>query len=330
MQLPPRLGWYAAHLLVVAACYYVGARLGLLQALVNDQVTPLWPPTGVAVLALVLGGLRMWPGIAVGAFVVNATLGELGTTVLIGAGNTLAPVAAYLLLRRVGFRAELDRTRDALALVFVGAFAGMAVSATVGSGALLATGAITRGDFWSTWTVWWTGDALGVLVFVPLVLALRTLRRRPRPTRRWLEAAALVGSTAVVMAVATTHDLRLMYLVFPFLIWAALRFQHAGTAPCALIAATLAARGAAMASGPFAGLDLVVRMVTLQAFNGTVVLTALLLSAAIAERNAARAAIERTVAQLADVVSQYQPLLLGEGAGLPLKPPEERGKSEER
>lgn len=322
MQLSPRLGRYALHVLVVAACYYVGAEVGLLQALVNDQVTPLWPPTGVAVLALLLGGLKMWPGIALGAFAVNSPLIDLGATVLITAGNTAGPVVAYLLLMRAGFRQEMDRTRDALALVLLGGFTGMAVSATIGAGTLLVTGVIDTALFWSTWTVWWTGDALGVLVLVPIVLAFRSLRLRNHPVRRWLEAAALLASTAVVMAVASTHDLRLMYLVFPFLIWAALRFQHLGTAPCALIATTLAARGAARSTGPFADLDLVVRMVTLQAFNGTAVLTALLLSAVIAERNAAREAIERTVTQLADVVAQYQPLALGDL--LPRKPPEKR------
>ncbi|WP_230569113.1 MASE1 domain-containing protein [Saccharothrix luteola] len=322
MQLSPRLGRYALHVLVVAACYYVGAEVGLLQALVNDQVTPLWPPTGVAVLALLLGGLKMWPGIALGAFAANSPLSDLGATVLITAGNTVGPVVAYLLLRRAGFRQEMDRTRDALALVLLGGFLGMAVSATIGSGTLLVTGAIDTALFWSTWTVWWTGDALGVLVLVPIVLAFRSLRLRNHPVRRWLEASALLASTAVVMAVATTHDLRLMYLVFPFLIWAALRFQHLGTAPCALIATTLAARGAARSTGPFADLDLVVRMVTLQAFNGTAVLTALLLAAVISERNAAREAIERTVAQLADVVAQYQPPALGDL--LPPKPREKR------
>ncbi|WP_238412974.1 MASE1 domain-containing protein [Saccharothrix deserti] len=322
MQLSPRLGRYALHVLVVAACYYLGARLGLVQALVNEQVTPLWPPTGIAVLALALGGLRLWPGIAVGAFTVNASLSDIGATVLISAGNTLGPVVAYLLLKRVGFRLKMDRTRDALSLVLLGAFAAMAVSATIGAGALLLTGVIDGALFWSTWTVWWTGDALGVLVFVPIVLAFRSLRPRDRPVRWWLEWAALLVSTTVVMAFATTNDIRLMYLVFPFLIWAALRFQHLGTAPCTLIATTLAARGAAMSTGPFADLELLVRMVTLQAFNATAVLTALLLSAVIAERNAAQEAIERTVAQLADVVSQYQPLLLSNV--LPPKPPEKR------
>lgn len=307
----PGLGRYAAQLAVVAACYYLGARLGLLQALVNDQVTPLWPPTGVALLALLLGGPRMWPGIAVGAFAVNASLGEVGATVLISVGNTLGPLVACLLLRRAGFRSELDRTRDALALVLLGALAGMAVSATIGSTTLLVTGVVDGAHFWSTWSVWWTGDALGVLVLVPIVLAFRRLRLRGHSPRRWLEAVALLASTTTVMAVASTNNVRLMYLVFPLLIWAAFRFQHLGTTPCALIATTMAARGAAMSSGPFTDLDLLVRMVTLQTFNGTAVLTALLLSAVITERNAARAAIERSVAQLADVVSQYQPLSLG-------------------
>ncbi|MGM1063622.1 MASE1 domain-containing protein [Saccharothrix sp. Mg75] len=315
MLLSPRArpwGSYVVLVLLVAACYYLGARLGLLQALVNDQVTPLWPPTGVAVLALLVGGLRLWPGVTLGAFAVNASLGDLPVTVAICAGNTLGPVVACLLLRRAGFRLELDRTRDALALVLLGALAGMLVSSTVGSTALLLNGVVDGGRFWSTWAVWWTGDALGVLVFVPMVLALRTLRwRRPSP-RRWVEAAALVGSLTAVMLFATSRDVRLMYLVFPFLIWAALRFQHLGTAPCALIAATMAARGAAAGSGPFAGVDLLVRMVGLQAYNGTAVLTALLLSTVIAERNAAQAAIERTVEQLSEVVSRYRPTPLGD------------------
>ncbi|MEU6152926.1 MASE1 domain-containing protein [Actinosynnema sp. NPDC047251] len=315
MLLSPRLrpwGRYGIHLAVVAACYYAGARLGLLQALVNDQVTPLWPPTGVALLALMLGGVRMWPGIAVAAFVVNATLGDSSSAFLISVGNTLGPVVAFLLLKHSGFRLEIDRARDALTFVFLGAFVGMAVSATIGTGALLLSGSVGWPDFWATWSVWWTGDAMGVLILVPLVLALRGLRFPVRSARAW-EAAALLTSTTGVMLIAASSPLRLLYLVFPFAIWGALRFQHLGAAPCALIATVLAARGAAAGIGPFANLDLLQRMVTLQAFNGTVALTTLVLSAVISERNAARRAIERTCAQLTDVVEAYRPLLLGNG-----------------
>ncbi|MEU7532155.1 MASE1 domain-containing protein [Saccharothrix sp. NPDC042600] len=323
MLLSPRLrpwGRYGLRLLVVASCYYAGARLGLLQALVNDQVTPLWPPTGIALLALLLGGVRMWPGIAMAAFVVNATLGDSGPAFVISAGNTLGPVVAFLLLKHTGFRLEVDRIRDALALVFLGAFGGMAVSATVGTGALVINGVVDGSHFWSTWSVWWTGDAMGVLVVVPIVLALRNRTEWPTTVYRWAELAGLLVATAAVTVLITSVPLRMTFIVFPFLIWAALRFQHIGSAPCSFVTAVVAARGAAEGTGVFSGdFDLVDKMVTLQAFNGTVALTTLVLSAVIAERNAARRAIERTCARLADVVAQYEPLVAGDS-----RPPESR------
>ncbi|GAA3874270.1 MASE1 domain-containing protein [Saccharothrix violaceirubra] len=315
MPIPPRLrpwGVYAAQLLAVTAAYYAGARLGLLQALVNDQVTPLWPPTGLAVVTLLLGGQRLWPGIAIGAFVVNATLGEPGAAFLISAGNTLAPVVACLLLRHYDFRLALDRTRDAIVLIVLGAFAAMLVSASVGAGSLLLTHGIDRAQFWTTWSVWWTGDALGVLTVVPLVAAVRTARRRHLTTRGRIEVACLLLGTAAVTVMAIATPVRLLYLVFPFAVWAGLRFQHLGAAPCALISTAVTARGAATGTGPWEGYEVYQRMVSLQGFNATVVLTTLVLSAVIAERNAALAAIERTCSQLSDMVTQYQPIVLGD------------------
>src|SRR5262245_52810829 len=127
--------WVIAALpsLGVAVAYYLTAKLGLQQELVGDQVTPYWPPTGVALVALLVLGIRIWPGIALGAFVLNATIGSsLVAAALITVGNTIAPVCAYLLLRRADFRATMDRRRDALALVFLGALAATLLSATIG------------------------------------------------------------------------------------------------------------------------------------------------------------------------------------------------------
>src|SRR4029450_3482171 len=104
-----------------------------------------------------------------------------------------------LLLRRTDFRMELDRLRDALALVFLGALTGMLISATVGSGVLALAGAIPASDFWPTWSVWWTGDAMGVLVVAPFLLVLRRARwPRGSSPYRWVEAGALLASTAMV------------------------------------------------------------------------------------------------------------------------------------
>ena len=291
----------------VAAIYFATAKLGLLQELVEGQVTPFWPPTGIALAALLVFGLRIWPGIAIGAFVLNATVGSsLAAAAIIAAGNTIAPICALLLLRIVGFRSEIDRRRDALALVFLGALAPMLLSATVGTVALLLTGGIPVGDFGTTWWVWWTGDATGVLVVTPLLLVIR--RQLPRQHRvswrRWVEAGCLFLSTFVIAVVAMRSSYEVLFLVFPFLIWAALRFQLLGAAPCVLIMTTVAIVAAAGETGPFAPHDVLANMATLQAFNGSIALTALVLSAIIAERNHAYGQIELAVDQLAGAVER--------------------------
>ncbi|MEU0805604.1 MASE1 domain-containing protein [Streptomyces sp. NPDC005970] len=317
-----RYGATGLRIVAVAATYYAGARVGLLQELVRGQVTPLWPPTGIAVTCLLLLGLRTWPGITLGALAINAPIGPTVPAVAaIVAGNTLAPVCSYLLLRRMGFRTELNRLRDALSLVFLGALAGMLISSTVGTGVLVLEGGLPADEFWSTWSVWWTGDAMGVLVVTPLLLVLRRARvPRHIPLYRWAEVALLVLSTTVVALVATHSVGSLLFLVFPFLIWAALRFQLAGAATCALIVSVIAIQATAAGVGPFAGHTLLARMVTLQAFNGSTALTALLLSAIITERNRTRQQIEQICTQLAEVVVRLAP-----GEALRQWPPPRQG-----
>lgn len=304
-----RHGATALRFVAVAALYYAGARIGLLQELVRGQVTPLWPPTGIALACLLVLGPGVWPGIALGAVAVNAPMGPSPLAVLtIVAGDTLAPVCSYLLLRRADFRPVVDRLRDALVLVFLGALAGMLISATVGTAALVLSDALPAGDFWTAWSVWWTGDAMGVLVITPLLLVLRRARL-PRGVTpyRLLEAVALLLGTAVVSLVAMRAQVSLLFLVFPFLIWAALRFQLAGAATCSLIVSVLAIASTADDTGPFSHDSPPARMATLQAFNGATALTALLLSAIITERNTTRRQIERVCAQLAEVVFRLAP-----------------------
>jgi integral membrane sensor domain MASE1 len=296
-------------MLTVAVAYYLGADVGLQLAVVRDQVTPLWPPTGIALVALLVWGIRIWPGIAVGALVVNMPIGPSFLAVgLITVGNTVAPVVACLLLRRAGFRSELGRLRDALALVFFGAFAAMTISASAGTVALFSSAAVPRDEVWSTWSAWWTGDAMGLLVVTPVLLVARTVRWPVfGGPYRWLEAVGLLAGTCAATGLATRTPLPLLFLVFPFLIWAALRFQQLGTTPCALIISVITILAAVDEAGPFQGLDLLSRMTALQAFNGTVALTGLLLAAITAERDQAHRAINRAVTQLADALAQERP-----------------------
>ncbi|MGW2178385.1 MASE1 domain-containing protein [Streptomyces sp. NPDC001732] len=291
----------------VAVCYYATAWLGLRQQLVHGQVTPLWPPTGIAMAALLVFGVRIWPGIALGSLAVNSTIdpSPLSILLLIAAGNTVAPLCSCLLLRRVDFHNDLDRLRDALALVFLGALTGMLISASAGSGALVLSGAVPAAKFWPTWSVWWTGDAMGVMVVTPFLLAARRARwPRDAGPARWIEATALVAATLAATLLATDTIPSLLFLVFPFLVWAAFRFERAGAACCALGVSTFAILAARRMTGPFAQHGLVTNMTILQAFNGATALTALLLGAAVTERNRTYREIRRLCAHLSEKVAR--------------------------
>jgi integral membrane sensor domain MASE1 len=304
----PRYAATGLRICATAGAYYAAGRLGLLQELVK-QITPLWLPTGIALVSLLWWGLRVWPGITLGAFLVNIWLGPSVPAVLaMATGTTLAAVCAYLLLRRVGFRTELDRLRDALALVFLGALIGMLVSSTVGSSVFVLAGAVPLDGFWPLWSVWWTGDAMGILVGAPFLLVLRRARwPRDVQPHRWAEVGALLLGTAIVTLVVTRSTVSLLFLTFPFLVWAAFRFQLAGAAPCALIVSVVTILAAADGAGPFAGHDLFAQMLTLQAFNGTAAMTALLLSAVVTERNRTHEQISQVCRQLAEVVVRLTP-----------------------
>ena len=134
---------YAASLLLVAVAYYAAAKLGLRLALVGRNITPFWPPTGIAVVAFILLGRSVWPGVALAAFAVNLPISTNGLAgAATAAGNTLAPLVAATLLSRIGFHRQIDRLRDATAIVFVGALLSMSISASVGTGTLVASGAL--------------------------------------------------------------------------------------------------------------------------------------------------------------------------------------------
>src|SRR5438445_8568294 len=186
-----RLPLETGKAVLVGVAYYATAWLSLRVALVGHQVTPIWPPTGIALVGLLLFGRRVWPGITLAAFLVNAPIGPtLPAAAVIAIGNTLAPLAAVTLLEAVGFERELDRLRDAIGLVFLGAILSMAVSATIGTATLVLSGALPAPDFWPTWSVWWAGDAMGILIVAPFLLSL--LRVRVHTAFPWRRRAEVV------------------------------------------------------------------------------------------------------------------------------------------
>ena len=271
---------------VVALSYWVAATVSLRLALVHGQVTPIWPPTGIALVAILVFGRRVWPAVFLAALAVNLPIGPspLGAA-FIAAGNTLAPLSAAALLKRAGFRLALDRLRDAAAIILLGGLVAMTISATVGTSVLVLWGGMPLGSFWSTWAVWWTGDAMGVLLVAPFILSLLPNVRAPAPTlRTTAELVVLLLVIGVVTFVLFQISLRLEYLVFPLIMLAALRFRLRGAAPAALIASGVAIWAAVQGTGPFVDETLFQKMVTLQVFNVFLALTSFVLAAFIEAR----------------------------------------------
>ncbi len=276
--------------------------MGLGLAFTTESVTAVWPPTGIALAAVLLWGYRIWPGVALGAFLANAwTDVPLYTTLGITAGNTLEALAgAYLLQRFAGFRPTLDRVRDVTALALLAAALGTMVSATIGVASLLAGGEIDAGDVTSVWRTWWLGDMGGALVVAPAILVAVTHWPYRRAPGRPLEALAFALIVAAVAALCFTSEIPLTFILLPPLIAVVLRFWQPGTVVATLIVAAFAIPLTEAGHGPFAGNTPDERLLLAQAFVGVVSLTGLVLAAVISER----ARVEHTLAQIAGTLQE--------------------------
>jgi diguanylate cyclase (GGDEF)-like protein len=287
-RLVPDIG-YLWRLTLVSAAYFGLAKAGLAFAFANQSVTSIWPPTGLALAAVLIWGYRMWPGVAVGAFLANiTTAGSIATVLGIATGNTLeALVGAYLLVSIAGFRPSLERVRDVVALVVCAALASTMISATIGVASLSASGLVPAGHLASTWRVWWFGDIGGDLLLAPALLIIAS---RPRLESRQLitlEAAALlavlVGADLLVFAAGQS----IVYAILPVLFWIAYRYRQLGTAIGGLITSGLAVYFTAHGQGPFIGGSEDTELLRSQTFVGVATITGLLVAALATERHAA-------------------------------------------
>ncbi len=290
--------------------YAVAARVGLGIDAVSGFATVVWPPTGIALGALVLGGLSLWPGIFVGAFFVNLAMGAPALAAIgIACGNTLEAVLAAVLLGRVGFSITMGRVRDVIALVVVGALGSTIVSSAVGVLSLSLAGIVPAAAVARTFAAWWIGDLNGALVVGPLLLAFAPRARSTPPSDAGVAEGAAAGCVTAAVGVLVfglrwheSVDAMLQpFLLFPPLIWIALRFGPRGVAVGNALVATLAIIGTSAGRGPFVpglGQPLHESLATLQLFMAVLALSMLILGAAVAERAASDANVRESYALL--------------------------------
>lgn len=290
----------AVKIAALAALYLLAARLGLSLEPVGGFASLAWPPAGIALFALHRFGLKLWPGVFIGALTANVLAGAPGPSALgIGCGNTLEAAAGVLLLRWAEFDDRFSRVRDVGVFVVVGGLTCNALAATIGVATLSAGGVIAPGAVDATWGAWWLGDGLGVLTVTPLLMLWSRREAWRFSPERAAEAAivfAFLAALALTVFVgghrgSPAGPLR-PFLIFPALYWASLRFSQKGATSATFLLSLIALGGTLNGLGPFAASSLPTGLSTTQVFIGVSAVTALMLAAAIAERDEARAALE--------------------------------------
>jgi diguanylate cyclase (GGDEF)-like protein/PAS domain S-box-containing protein len=309
---------YAARLAAFTAVYVVAAKLGLSLAGMHDNVSLVWPATGIALATLVRAGYRFWPAVALGAFLANAsTEVSVATAAGIATGNTLEALSgAYLLRRLLGFGPSLERLRDVLGLVAVAAGLSPTVSATAGVASLCLGGTAPWTAFGTLWWQWWLGDAMGALVVAPALLTWSARPAPPGPGPRLGEAAALLAGLAIVSGIVFAGSLTtdtpaypLGFAILPFVVWAALRFGPRGASGATVLVSGIAVLGTVRYAGPFAGETLTESLLLLETFMAVVAVTGLVLGAMAVQRRRAELALQQSERRYRDLVENASDLL---------------------
>src|SRR5258706_81974 len=290
--------WAQAGLL--AAVYFAAAKLSLLLAIPPGYATAVWPPSGIALAATLALGNRVWPGVWVGAALVNLTVESSWlASGLTGTGNPLEALAGATLIRRfIGVPYRFERAEDVLKFIALSALSAT-VAATIGVMPLVFGHALPSSQVLANWWTWWQGDVSGLAVVSPLVLnwGVRDAEASP-PSRKFVAACFALLLLAVMVAVfgyrsQTAVPYQWPFMILLFIIWAAFRFdQRAVTttiaAVCAIVVAFTVER-----RGPFALASLSDSLLLMLGFISIVVITGLVLSAALRERGRAAEELRR-------------------------------------
>src|SRR5438874_1041071 len=281
--------------------YFVAGKLGLKLAFLQASASPVWPPAGIALGALLVFGYRTWPAIFVGAFLVNVTTaGNVTTSLVIAAGNTLEAICgAWLVDRFAGGIRVFDRSRDVFKFAFAAA-ASTVISPTVGVTGLMLAGFVDWTRYGAVWVTWWLGDATGDLIFAPVVI-LWAIGPPPRWNRNKAFEVGLLLLLLVALGEAifggwfpiNAKNYPIAFICGPIVIWMAFRMSQRETATGIFIVSAIAIWGTLQNFGPFVMETQNQSLLILQIATAVLTLTAMALAAGMAERRRAEAALAR-------------------------------------
>src|SRR3989441_7270964 len=301
---------------VLTLIYFVAGKLGLQLAFLDASASPVWPPAGIALAALLVLGYRAWPAIFVGAFLVNATtVGNVATSLAVASGNTLEAVCgAWLVNRFAGGTTVFDRPQGVVKFALA-AVVSTIIGPAVGVTSLALGGFADWANFGAIWVTWWLGDTTGDLLIAPLIILWSIASKRRLNRREAVEAGILLLLLFVLSEAVfggwlsiSAGNYPIAFISGPIVIWTAFRFTQRETATGIFIVSAVAIWGTMHGFGPFVGETENQSLLALQSWTAVLTITAMALSAGMAERGRAEEALResearfRTVADAAPVL----------------------------
>ena len=312
------------RVVLLTALYFLGGLLGKETSFLSHSQALVWPPSGIALAAILLFGYRFWPGIALGAvlfaFIDGVPFGffTFGTAV----GNTIGAIVCVFLLKRfVNFDNAMERTRDGAGYVLLACGLGTTVNALFNVVSLVYDKKITSEAIFPNLIEWWVPNALAALVVTPVIITWFTPSSVRlnfwRASEAIVCAAGLVGGTLISFDTWFVYGIQqypLAYLPYPFLAWSALRFGPRGAATGTLLVSALAIYSLLQKRGPFVVGSEADSLRLIGSYIGILAVSNLLLAAAATERRRALAEVVenekrlRTVmADQTDLICRFQP-----------------------
>jgi signal transduction histidine kinase/integral membrane sensor domain MASE1 len=324
---------YLAGLGTVAFAYFLTAKLSLSSLNLGAEASPIWPPAGIALAAVIGCGRWAALGVALGAAWSHYTL---GVSWVLSAGSVLGAslqaIVGANLLRQVGFRGSMERLHDVLGFVSLAVLISPLVNATIGTFVAFWVHHWNWDQSAQNWWTIWVGDGMGILIFTPSLLTFKqwvhykssgvsgfkergnhstrylpeqwsteaSEKFSPRSTvERWLWLGSLIAVSWGVFYSQPNREIALYpleYLPFPLVIWAALRFGQFRAALASSILSAIAISGTILGRGPFPAkaVDPSQMILLLQAFIGVITITAMILAAVMSTRQSAEQQLRLT------------------------------------
>lgn len=295
-------------IILVAVLYYVSARLGYFLAFHDTTALPTWPPSGIAFALIILLGRSVWPGITIGALIANIMAywnsaqlpvqTVLTISSLVAVGHTLEAVVGNFLIKKwIKDDYPFKNAKSAFRFLFVTLLM-CVIGSFVGTISLSLNGVIFSWEFLQTGFSWWVGNVVGILLFTPFILASSERYKITFTTEKTIEVGVFLAGVAGIFILMKidflneTLEHALPFLILPFLLWLAFRFDLIVAIGGVLIASLFAVYLTKQNIGPFVLSESYYSMLLLQIFIGVISISTIILSATVRERMVAQRELE--------------------------------------